>query len=244
MSAGGSATPTVAPTIAPTIAPSSTPVASPGSGNGATLTPAPTATGGNTPRVSSIGENQVVAGNGNGDAKVSLKAGGYVAYSSARSSLQLQEVTSSGASNLYLDGMAPDKSGWMTGLKIIHVDESGEKTFRVICNGDYEVRFNRLPASDRQYLPNTHTGKGTSCTSPVEIFEANVTLSISCKDTLKGQFTAYLVDGLSGEYYDTILSSKDASVNVTRTLSVPKPGIYNVQIDSLVGTSWTVKFSK
>ncbi len=52
--------------------------------------------------------------------------------------------------------MVPDRSGWMTGLKIIHVSESGEMTFRVICNGNYEVRFNRLPTSDRQYLPYTH----------------------------------------------------------------------------------------
>jgi hypothetical protein len=217
--------------------------ASPGSGNGATPTPVPAATGGNVPQVSSIGQNMVVAGTGNGDAKVNLLAGGYVAYSSARSTLQLQEVTSSGASGLYPDGLVPDRSGWMTGLKIIHVKESGEKTFRIICNGNYEVRFNRLPSSDRQYLPCTHSGKGTSCTPPVEIFAGNVTLSISCKDTLKGPFIAYLVDGSSGEYYDVLVSTRDASVNVTKTVSVPKPGIYNVQIDSLVGTDWTVKFS-
>jgi hypothetical protein len=237
---GGSATPTAAPAATPTAAP----VASPGNGNGATSTPAPTPAGGNVPQVSSIGENRVVAGTGNGDAKVSLKAGGYVAYAQARSKLQLQEVTPSGASDLYPDGMSPDKSGWMTGLKIIHVDESGELTFRVICSGNYEVRFNRLPSSDRQYLPWTSTGKGTSCTPPVEIFVDNVTLSISCKDTLKGPFTAYLVDGLTGEYYGTLVSSNDASVNVTKTVAVPKPGIYNVQVDSMVGTDWTVKFSK
>jgi hypothetical protein len=239
-SAGGSATPTVAPAAGTT----ATPVASPAGGNGVTPTPAPTAAGGNVPQVSSIGENMVVAGTGNGDAKVNLKAGGYVAYAQARSTLQLQEVTSSGATNLYPDGMAPDRSGWMTGLKIIHVKESGEQTFRVICNGNYEVRFNRLPSSDRQYLPYTQYGKGTSCTPPVEIFVDNVTISISCKDTLKGPFTAYLVDGSSGEYHDVLVSTSDASVNVTKIVSVPKPGIYNVQIDSMIGTDWTVKFSK
>jgi hypothetical protein len=237
---GGSATPTSAPAATPT----ANPAASPGSGNSATPTPAPAATGGNVPDVSAIGENMVVKGTGNSDAKVNLLAGGYVAYSTARSTLQLQEVTSSGASGIYPDGLVPDKSGWMTGLKIIHVNESGEKTFRVICNGNYEIRFNRLPSSDRQYLPYTHSGKGTSCTSPVEIFVANVTLSISCKDTLKRPFIAYLVDGLSGEYQGILVSTNDASVNVTKTVSVPKPGIYNVQIDSMVGTDWTIKFSK
>jgi hypothetical protein len=233
--AGGSATPTVAPTAVPT----AMPVASPTGGNGATP-----AAGGNVPDVSSIGENMVVKGTGNGDAKVYLKAGGYVAYSAARSTLQLQEVTSAGASSLYPDGMVPDRSGWLTALKIINVNESGDTTFRVICNGNYEIRFNRLPSSDRQYLPWTNYGKGTSCTSPVEITASSVTLSINCKDTLKGPFKAYLVDGSSGEYFDTLLNTNDASVNVTMTISIPKPGIYNVQVDSMSGTDWTVIFSK
>lgn len=233
---GGSATPKATPTAKP--------AASPGTGNGATPIPAPTAAGEKVPEVSSIGENMVVNGAGNSDAKVYLKAGGYVAYSQARSPLQLQEVNSSGAFKLYPDGLVPDKSGWLTGLKIIHVDDSGEKTFRVTTNGNYEIRFNRLPSSDRQYLPWTQYGKGTSCTPPVEITEGNVTLSISCKDTLKGPFTAYLVDGLSGEYYGVIFSTNDAGVNVTKTVSAPKPGIYNVQVDSMCGTDWKVQFSK
>lgn len=231
-SSGGTATPTAKP------------VASPGSGGSSGTTPTPTANGGNVPDVSSIGENIVVKGSGNGEAKVNLKAGGYVAYSTARSALQLQEVTSSGTSNLYLDGLTPDKSGWVSCLKIIHVNESGEKTFRVTTGGDYEIRFNRLPASDRQYLPCTSNGKGTSCTSSVEIFDSDVKISVSCKDTLKGPFTAYLVDGSSGEYYDVILSTRDASVDVTKTVSIPKPGIYNVQVDALISTDWKVQFSK
>lgn len=231
-SGGGAATPTVKP------------VASPGSGNDGTPTPAPGATGGNVPDVSSIGENIVVKGTGNGDAKVNLKAGGYVAYSTARSALQLQELTSSGASNLYPDGLAPDKSGWLSCLKIIHVSESGEKTFRVTTGGNYEIRFNRLPSSDRQYMPWTSYGKGTSCTPPVEITGSDVKISVSCKDTLKGPFTAYLVDGSSGEYYDVILSTRDASVDVMKTVSIPKPGIYNVQIDAMISTDWKVQFSK